>query len=357
MKAFKGKCLILVILSVCSSAIRQYDQSKASAIKSRREEKYSAGSFLHTISNPSDAKKALICCSIVYGSNYVVQKTLQEHIEPHFINSLRLIIASMTFVPLFSQWKGLKYESIVKYGSELGFWCFTCFLSQSLALQSSSASKVAFFSSLSVIMPPIFCSIQKLSVFRAAGGHSFKISKKAYIASALAICGAAILEWGGMEEPKWSDLLLLVVPFSSAMIFWRSEGMVENLKSVKETELLTFVMLVVSSILSVAWSTIDFLRPKALIRTSPLDWKFPKLTTSLLLLFSGFIATGWTAFTEQKALKVVSAVETSLIYTLEPLFAAAFARIFLKEHIGMNTIIGAIFIISACLWGTLSVDK
>lgn len=44
------------------------------------------------------------------------------------------------------------------------------------------------------------------------------------------------------------------------------------------------------------------------------------------------------------------------MYTLEPLFAAAISAVFLGESIGMNTIIGALCIILACVWSALGGD-
>ena len=51
-------------------------------------------------------------------------------------------------------------------------------------------------------------------------------------------------------------------------------------------------------------------------------------------------------------MRFVSAAEATLIYTMEPLFATAFAFYFLDEEVGSNTAIGAALIISACLLGS-----
>jgi drug/metabolite transporter (DMT)-like permease len=41
------------------------------------------------------------------------------------------------------------------------------------------------------------------------------------------------------------------------------------------------------------------------------------------------------------------------MYTLEPLFAAGISAVLLGERIGANTIVGASFITTACIWSAL----
>ena len=72
----------------------------------------------------------------------------------------------------------------------------------------------------------------------------------------------------------------------------------------------------------------------------------PYLTSPHSILYRASLA-------EQSAMQVVSASETTLIYTLEPLSATAFSGIFLREKLGLTTAIGAVFIIGACLHSTI----
>lgn len=71
------------------------------------------------------------------------------------------------------------------------------------------------------------------------------------------------------------------------------------------------------------------------------------------LVYSGVFTTAFTSFAEQQVIRVLTAAETTLIYSLEPLFATAFAAIILKEHVTVGTLLGATFIILACLWDTI----
>ncbi len=67
--------------------------------------------------------------------------------------------------------------------------------------------------------------------------------------------------------------------------------------------------------------------------------------------------TAWSSYVEQSLLKVLTAAETTVIYSLEPLFAAVFSSVFLHEYFGHNSLIGAICIVLACLWNVVIVPS
>ena len=77
------------------------------------------------------------------------------------------------------------------------------------------------------------------------------------------------------------------------------------------------------------------------------DWKIIPL-----LLYLGLFVTAIASNIEQNALKAITASETTLIYTLEPLTGVFFAVMLLNEHFGLNTIIGATLIITACIFSS-----
>ena len=60
---------------------------------------------------------------------------------------------------------------------------------------------------------------------------------------------------------------------------------------------------------------------------------------------------------ETLALKTLSAAGTTLIFSTEPLFGAAFAAIVAHECFGLHDAIGAVFIIAGCLVSGMDVGK
>lgn len=68
-----------------------------------------------------------------------------------------------------------------------------------------------------------------------------------------------------------------------------------------------------------------------------------------IVLYLGVIATAGTTWTQAVAQKRVSAYDTSLMYTLEPLFALIFSFLWLNETLSLRGLFGAFLILSAMI--------
>jgi len=73
----------------------------------------------------------------------------------------------------------------------------------------------------------------------------------------------------------------------------------------------------------------------------------------LAILWTGIVTTALTSFVENKSMKQLSASESTIIYSTEPLWGTAFAAVTLHEAMGWNTAVGALLIMSACLWSSV----
>jgi drug/metabolite transporter (DMT)-like permease len=71
------------------------------------------------------------------------------------------------------------------------------------------------------------------------------------------------------------------------------------------------------------------------------------------ILWTGVVTTALTSFVENFAMKNLSASESTIIYSTEPLWGTAFAAVTLNESIGWNTVLGAILILAACVWSSV----
>merc|ERR1711935_732495 len=75
-----------------------------------------------------------------------------------------------------------------------------------------------------------------------------------------------------------------------------------------------------------------------------------------MLLWTGIVTTAFTIYMETLALKTLSAAETTLIFSTEPLFGAAFAGVVANEVFGVETAIGAVFIVGGCIVSGMDVN-
>lgn len=321
-------------------------------------------------------KCTLALCSLFYASNYMFTKDLQTTMAPSMIAFIRFFIASVCFLPHIIGYRG---DIGAILGSiELGFWCGLGFIAQAYSLQFNSSGKVAFFCGLGVIMPPIFTYISNKLYATPLGSkevsptiaknnivgykHSPRISNKlisAYqylsrevsqllpLPSLLALIGGAVLELGGLEAPKWSDLSLLLTPFAFSMCFWRSDQHMK--KHPQDSIIVTGTLLTTTAVMCLIWTILSKAFPTT--RRSALDLiqSISSKKTLYGFLYTGIISTTITSIIEQWAMKVVSASQITLIYTLEPIFATIFGVLYLHEKLNTSTILGAILIILACV--------
>jgi len=239
-------------------------------------------------------------------------------------------------------------------------YCAVGYIAQAVTLNWASSGKVSLFSSLSVVMPPLLDYL-----FRHPAGPISRplISRRErlvgaitspFVSPLIAVLGACILEWGGLDCPHIADLNLLIAPAAFAMAFWRSEVLAERYPD-KELPV-TGLYLATVSLIALTWAFIQGDLPSSTSmalgrRVEEMISLFVKDKQRVLsMLFTSCIATAWTSLNEQKALAVLTAAEVTLIYSLEPMFAAFYAWVFMGEVATSNLIVGGLFLLVACAW-------
>jgi drug/metabolite transporter (DMT)-like permease len=100
---------------------------------------------------------------------------------------------------------------------ETGAWLSIGYIAQAICLQTSSAGAAAFLASLTTVVCPLIESLT-----------GQRLSKQAWIATFLAVCGAACLEFGGGEMPKSGDLIGLLQPLLFGTYLWKTENALEK---------------------------------------------------------------------------------------------------------------------------------
>lgn len=280
----------------------------------------------------------LVICSILYGSNYVVSILLQKHLSPSIVTFFRFLISLSLFLPVILRRKSS--WNVVLSGARIGMWAGLGFMTQAVSLQFTSASKASFFAGLSVLFVPLLDALR---------GQGF--DKSQFLPALLAFSGVAFLELGGIEPPHWKDIFLALPPLSFAISF--REAAKAARKYPKDSKLVVVGSLILITFQSLVWALVDGSFPLTLTSLKTIvNTVCGNKWVLLGLLYLGIVVTSWATYVEQKAMQVVSAADTTLIYTLEPLTASAFAALILNEHLTTSTAIGAICIISACLQNT-----
>ena len=310
--------------------------STASAISTWNDNDINYKGFLSSLISNNDliAKLCLTLCTILYASNYMFTKELQTQLQPSIITFIRFFISSLLFLPSLMKSFILNPSrfnmDVVKGSIQIGFWCATGFISQAYSLSYSSSAKVSFFCGLGVIMPPIFTYVESMyhSYVKKTATRSATLTKtinttndstidshvirsqhkdnnknnlnlKSLIIqifhqvktllplpSLLALCGGIILELGGLEKPNWSDLCLLLTPFSFAMCFYSSANLIQ--KHSNYSTVTTAILLWTTSLMCFIWALLDKslkLNKKDLVSLGQFIWNDNKI-------FQNFLYTG-----------------------------------------------------------------
>ena len=207
-------------------------------------------------------------------------------------------------------------------------------------------SQSAFICSMAVVTVPMLDYIFGRPLLR-----------RQIVGAALAAFGVWALEMGqDMSSFTSDDLASLVQPIMFGLGFWRMEAAMEKFPT--EAGRLAsgqlFMVFLVSLTYLVCWSPVsDDLMLQDACNVIPtvgdiVTWLSDPSIVGMLI-WTGLITTAFTIYMETLALKTLSAAETTLIFSTEPLFGAAFAAVVANECLSEGGWIGSALIIAGCV--------
>jgi drug/metabolite transporter (DMT)-like permease len=300
------------------------------------------------------ARWLLVGSAAIYGSSFPLIKLLNEEIPVSVNMPLRFGLASFLTLPwLFIHCNGngngngaSNSWKVTCLGLEVGLWNGLGYVSQAVGLETTEASKSAFIFSLAVIIVPLLDFI--------VGRH---IYARQWIGALLAVAGCAFLELHGRNTRTSTDgafnlhkdLTSYLQPLAFGIAFWRMERAVH--KHPDQVARLTASLLLaifISSAVFCAWSVSQ-------LDIHVFEWNdwFRDWRIVLSLIYTGCVTIACTNYMETVALRTLTATDTTLILSVEPLFGTFFSTILVGEQLGWEFALGGVFILSACLYSTL----
>jgi drug/metabolite transporter (DMT)-like permease len=276
----------------------------------------------------------LLIVAALYGTNFGSIKVMQETLPPSTAALLRFTLALGALSPYLASTP----RALWRPGLEIGLWVALGYVVQGIGLDSgSSASTAAFLCSLAVVVCPL---LDKLD--------GVKIARKTWGAAGLAVLGVAVLEITGGKPPSTGDLWSLLQPVGFGMGFWKIEKVMRDFPG-KGKEL-TAIQLVVVWVMGALWSLYD--NGGSLPDFAQVSGTMAQLPVAAAVLWTGLITTALTVLLQTTSLGVLSSSETTVLYSTEPVWAAAFASVVLGEEISVNTLVGGAMIMAACILST-----
>jgi drug/metabolite transporter (DMT)-like permease len=310
------------------------------------------------------ARMLLVGAAALYGTNFSLVKILGDTMPVGISTTLRFGLAALATLPWLLDSKLLSGEKNAQtaawLGLEVGMWNSIGYVAQAVGLETTLASKSAFICSMAVVIVPLleFMTGKKLLA-------------RQWVGALMALVGVAFLELGGgdgigdaISSLTTGDALSMVQPLMFGIGFWKMEKAMHQCP--QEARRLTAAQLFavflgsaaygLFSVGDVAHAADSSISMSAVANGFP--WKEWLTDPSILfsLFWTGCITTALTIYMETMALETLSATETTLIFSTEPLWGTAFAAAVMGEQLGMNAAVGAFFILTACLYSNLGVQ-
>jgi drug/metabolite transporter (DMT)-like permease len=264
----------------------------------------------------------LVLVTVIWGSTFaVIKETIQTVPVPI------LLAVRFSFAALFLLWVKPERKTLIP-GLILGLLSFAGYATQTIGMLTTSASKAAFITGLSVILTPIVGAIWLRQ----------RIPGRVWLAALLAIIGLGLMTLNPTEGVVIGDLWVLGTALAYALyIVYLGEIAVHHKPIV-----LTSLQIIVVAVLSWGWAVPHLSVLKEL-----------SLSALSALLYLALFATALVLWLQALAQRVVPAYAAALIFALEPVFAAIFAYFMLGETLSLQSWLGGGLVVIAMILGGL----
>lgn len=269
----------------------------------------------------------IVLVALFWGSTYFLTKMAVAELEPFNLTALRFGTAFIITALFFFKRIRNADRTVIKYSIILGVLAVIAVLSMTFGVQYTTASNAGFLISLSVVMIPLISVV----VLKK------RIKAKLLLSVILATIGIVCLTLNEQLTINKGDILCILCATSFAVQVLIMERIPKSADSVAIGALQLGITAVVNFILSFFLENF----------TVPRDFKVWGVIVIL-----GVFCTAFCYIIQIYALKNTSAIQAGIILSLEPVFSAIFAYIFLGELLSKQGYIGAILLfISVILAG------
>lgn len=269
---------------------------------------------------------SLLLCTIIWGSSFISQSVGMEHIGPFTFQAVRCAMAVIALLPVIyisdlikkehrSFWKKWTDRSLIKAGIICGIPLFiACNLQQLGIADDTDPGKSAFLTAMYIVMVPI------ISMFRGK-----KPTKWIPLCVLLAVAGLYCLSCVGVTSIKSGDLLLLGCALAFAVQIIFIEIYAPTVDPLRLNAIQSLICAVLSAVIMAATE-----KPNV---SSLLHCTIP-------LIHSGVFSMGVAYSLQIIGQKHLESTASSLIMSLESVFAVLFGWIILKQSLTQWEAIG-----------------
>ena len=278
------------------------------------------------------ANIGLAFATLIWGFAFVVVKNSLDLIGPVYLIALRFSVAAIVSFVLFFKRIDFKDKKTFFHCAYLGALLFLGYGFQTIGCEYTTAGKNAFLTSAYVLIVPFLSWIISKN----------KPDLKCIITAILGLVGVGLICLEGESGMNIGDVLTLVcaVFYAVHIVF------LEKHNKTRDPLVMTTLQMISVSVL--AWITAPFydgaLEKQVLLH--------PDVIISVLYL--GLLSTMLAYVLQNSCQKILSASNASLVMSLESVFGAVFAAIFLpNESFTLKMIVGAALLMFAIIFSQI----
>ena len=271
---------------------------------------------------PLIAAPALISVAIIWGAAFVLMKPAIEK-QPIFdFLATRFTIAVAVMILVRPSVLKLIRGDILKYGFPLGAILGAGYITQTIALQETTAAITGFLTGLYVVLTPIFAWLAIRQ----------KIARKVWIAVALATAGLALISITGLEIELgqiWGVICAILFAVHIVGLGVWSPG--------RDAYALTVIQLAAAGVVCWIGALADGYQAP------------PSEDVWFAVLFTAILATALAFFVQTWAQGIMDASRVAIILTSEVVFAALISVAAGQEVLSLKTVLGGALMVAAML--------
>ncbi len=277
------------------------------------------------------ADLGLLYAAAIWGSTFFIVKESLNSIDPVVMVGYRFSIAAL-ILAIFLKFKKKELFTNFKEGFILGFLLWSLYIPQTIGLGYTSASNSGFITGLFIVFVPLFTFLF----------HKKLPSLLKNIAIMFSLIGLWFLT-GGLKDANFGDLITLITA-----VFYAAHLFTADLFVKKEIDpiVLSFQQFFWVGILSL-FTALTFDLPFEIL-TSKVVW---------IILFLAFLPTLMAFVIQLIAQKFTSPIKVSLIFALEPVFAAIFAWTLGGETFVLQNAFGGLLIFLGMILSEVPSEK